>query len=551
MIALLRKDARLSLDALRPWALCCAAALVVVGAIAVLPADLRERFFGRSPAEGVAGAFGGSLMSSALRFVADAIAWTTIPVSLFLGAAIGLGDRLHGARLLAAVLPHRRRDRVISIMTVGLVASLVPPLVMFAVAWLSGRPTIGTEVPALLPMASVSAVGIGLGLGLMLTGRQANGLGGWTVHRWHCVVLGALVLGIGLIIGGVAGRMGIPIVDRPLADGITSVEQSAALQSFLFGFGDRVRGIAFLGGGLAGALAMGLTGWLAALVLASGLGSSCRGCPTLSRSMAGMIVGVGILICVIAGGLAGGVAAGRSAVAWRLPSYADARLPTLDRTMLARMLERSLERQLAGAGGAMLRGDLFEFLSYPDEAIRLALTDLGERDPKSDPTDPLRMKLYELQSLETEQHAWWTLANTPGFDPSHLRLTLLATEKWPSEWIGHTYLLTKLRPGYLQGDLQMDPRETRLAYHDRVIRWVLPLLEALATEPPGALPPEVEAQLAAIPGRPWILPPVDAATRAEIVRLLPVFRERAERARQAAEASKVDVPTDESTGDTP
>jgi cytochrome bd-type quinol oxidase subunit 2 len=168
---------------------------VVVGAIAVLPADLRERFFGRSPAEGVAGAFGGSLMSSALRFVADAIAWTTIPVSLFLGAAIGLGDRLHGARLLAAVLPHRRRDRVISIMTVGLFASLVPPLVMFGVAWLSGRPTIGTEVPALLPMASVSAVGIGLGLGLMLTGRQANGLGGWTVRRWHCVVLGALVLG--------------------------------------------------------------------------------------------------------------------------------------------------------------------------------------------------------------------------------------------------------------------------------------------------------------------------------------------------------------------
>jgi hypothetical protein len=540
VIALLRKDARLSLDALRPWSLCCLVALLAVGALFLLPADLRMQLFGQSPESPHSddSAEAALLARSALRFIADAIAWTAIPLALFLGAAVGLGDRLHGARLLAEVLPQRRSARIASVLIVTLVAALLPPAVMLAIAILARRPTLGTEIPALVPLASLASAGLALGLSLCAAGSGSPFRSRAKLHRWHCVLIGALILGIGFLLGGVAGRGFLPGTDPSLHQAIVQVDESAALQeTYGTGTGDRIRSAAFFGGGVAGTIAIGVAGWCAAAVVLGGFGR---------RSA---LVAMGAAACgaialpLVAGAVGGAVVAQRSNAAWRLQGFAYERIGAIDRHELAAMLASNRERFLSSMSpvvryenGPKLFGPL---LAYPEETLRVALETIDDEPGRYGADDPLRMKLAELQSIETPLLAAWTLLWTRQSDPSHLRLALLAAERFADEPVGHMQLLSRLR----RAVFVMHPFEEVTVRQDRVIAFVLPALESLATDPPGTLPPEIEAEFTMPSGQRFPLPRVDAATRAEINRLLPVFRERAKRVDQV-EMPANDTPPD-------
>ncbi len=541
MIALLRKDARLSLDALRPWSLCCLIALLAVGALVVLPADLRAQLLG--PSQGLTppgddSAEAALIARSALRFIADAIAWTAIPLALFLGAAVGLGDRLHGARLLAEVLPQRRSARITSVLLVTLVAALLPPAVMLAIAILARRPTLGTEIPALVPLASLASAGLALGLSLCAAGSGSPFRSRATLHRWHCVLIGALILGIGFLLGGVAGRSLLPMMDPPLHGALVAADEYAALQRTVgTGLGDRIRSAAFFGGGVAGTIAIGVAGWCAAAVV---LGGFARRSALVAMSA---VACGAVALPVIAGTIGGAAVAVRSDAIWRLQGFAYERIPAIDREELAAMLAADRERFLRRMSGVLRYEDrptLFgPLLGYPDVTLRVALETIDDEPGRYGADDPLRMKLAELQSIETPLLAAWTLATTPPSDPSHLRLALLAAERFPADSVGYITLLSRLR----WAGFASPPPSQITSFYDRAIAWVLPILESLATDPPGALPPEIEAEFTLPGGQRLPLPKVDAATRAEINRLLPVFRERAKRVEEV-EVPPSDTPTE-------
>jgi hypothetical protein len=157
MTTLIAKDLRLSLDALRPWLIILVGLAAAAGGATFLPQRLLP--FGMS----------GVSVTEAIASMGGLAGLGSVAVAAWVAASVLHGDRRHGARSLAVVMPVPRSRRVLSkalaiLFGVGLVALLAILLRSLVPAEaFARRPLPGFDASL---VAAMSAIGAALALGV-------------------------------------------------------------------------------------------------------------------------------------------------------------------------------------------------------------------------------------------------------------------------------------------------------------------------------------------------------------------------------------------------
>jgi hypothetical protein len=188
MTPLLLKDLRLSLDAIRPWVIVLIGFGIAAGIAIQLPAPTIPLGLRGVSATELIGTVGGI---AGIASVATA-AW--------IAATVAHGDRRHGARSLAVVLPIERRGMVLSkLLAIG-VGILCVSLVAIALRSVAGAPSVpGRSVPGFEPAVVLASAVVGAAFALAVA-ALARGVFATVMIS----LLGTMVAGMAGYLGGAA-----------------------------------------------------------------------------------------------------------------------------------------------------------------------------------------------------------------------------------------------------------------------------------------------------------------------------------------------------------
>lgn len=429
MMTLLSKDLRLSCDALRPWAVGCAGLLALLLLLPLAPREIVAGVVGRSAAH--------LAYQNALGSLGDAIAVTLIPVAIFVAAAVGMGDRLHGARHLASVLPVRPVSRAVARL-LALALALGVPLVAALLCTSVERTADATAILRdevwrwIWPTLGVTSAGAGLLLSRL------------PLARWQVVVLGCGFLVVGGIVGAVAGRLFLPWTAPLIADAVARESRAPALVSTVDPSVQDLLATASLLGAIGSAAAVGVAAWCISIVATL----RERRVPTRSERQRRAVVAGAMLVTasVVGGAVAGAAGARASDAVWRLDGFGERFVAGLSGEELVAWLDRDMAVNSPRAGGwfsnAMLRQDGGAFF-----IVRAALAEIGRLPEAQRLSHPLLLRLHTYLRSESPLDRRWAEAHVPWWDPMEVTILAQRAESSPDE-LNHWYLLfMKLRGG--------------------------------------------------------------------------------------------------------
>lgn len=481
----LGKDARLSLDVVRPWA----AAIVGGGLLLVLVTRLPESLVG-----GIAS----TPVSQVFRLLAAFLMATAAPVAILLSAAIVQGDRVHGATILSAILPRGRVERGLSTTMAALAGASIVGATSIGASLLSQA--LRPEDSALRWTNDFGWLGVAFAF-------AGGGVGLWIAplarRRWQAAILGCAVLAIAAAIGAVAARWMLPVV----LPGLIGSEPPHANEAWQF---ERVFRLAANVGAIAGLCAVGAVGWLGG---ASGvLAPVRRAIPVLPW--------IALLPAIVLASAWGTRVVVRPEAIVQIIAYAERVVAELSPNEMTRVLERAVARSRGVVVGTAADDDLASRIVH-------RISQLPERERLAHPVT----QWLEARKLENRTTLSFAIRARPRSDPARLRFILEACRHWhgPSNIVAEALFTVDPRwPQRVRASRGHDM--SPLGWEIAQLEVLIASLERLLADPESALPTPSAPDARSTP--------IDAGTREAMAAALPVLRAELERLRPGSESEQ-------------
>jgi len=400
MIALLRKDLRLSADALLPWTLIVIG--VSVGGLAILrlPGTVAPRWTGLSSA------------SELMYSVAILVAVSTPFVAAAVTALVLHGDRRHGAAALMGTLPIATSRRFLAKATAIAIAWCLLIVAVLGLegagTWLEGSSTsaLFASADVLQPVALGSAIAIGLTVAS----------GAFVRTPLHAVLVALIlgVAGIGLGILGHGAVIGSLLHDYRVA--IADAGGSASVADTLWLDGAAAEAMA-----IAAVTAVGATACAAGIIGLVGMAGPRR--PRWSL----MLLAVSMVVPIIAGVISTSRTIDRTVT--------QAAHPVAIRVVYSRTTDPVIAESISQRHGeiALFEGSAWEELREGQRRVRLWPD--AQRT-----THPIAVAIREGRDLSTLASAERWLAMSVDSLPDRFADALTAVERYPDS----TYLRSTL-----------------------------------------------------------------------------------------------------------
>lgn len=488
-VTLLRKDARLSLDVVRPWLVALVAGGLLLVGITRLP-------------ESLVGSVSQVSLSDLLRLLGTALAATAAPVAILISASIVHGDRVHGASTLAAVLPRGRIERGLSATAMALAGSAlvgVVAIVLFVAASATRPMGMPVRISLEIPWFGVATALAGGGVGFWIARHLRQ--------RWHAALIGCAILALAAAtVGGVARWMLpslLPGLFALLNEGDIVYHHSSHHRGDLLS-------IATTTGAIVAVLGSGTIGWI------SGAAAMIGG--TRRARLLPWVIGLPLVVLVA---LVAVRVVVRGEAIQRVMGYPALIVADLSTTEAVAIVERHLRTR--GSSARTPEGELAA-------AVVLRVASLPDEERQAHPVT----QWLDARRLEDATTARFAILARPPTDPGRFRYAIETMARFPPAPDLRSVVLDALDERWR---IRLESAASSAQYELRVIELLVGGLERILADPNSTLPP---------PSWPLEAPPipVDAATREAISAVLPGLRQELDRLRLR---TRLNAPT--STGE--